>query len=282
MKSTNKIALITGGTNGIGKETAFRLALEGINVTIVGQTPEKCILISEQLQTKSGNQVDWIAADLSTMNGIESTARTFQEQHSNLHVLINNAGAFFNHRIITEDGFEKTFALNYLNYFYLTHLLMNMIQESSPARIVNVSSMAHSGMRSFDFDNLQGDKHYFMGWDAYSRSKLCNLYFTYELSRKLSSTDITVNALHPGYIATGFASNNGPIFRIITSVGAKLFAMKPESGAKTIIYLAISPEIEGVSGKYFRNSIAIRSSPLSYDTTIASKLWQTSLKMITK
>jgi len=281
MASTNKTALITGGTNGIGKETAFSLSRKGINVTIVGQTSEKCILVSEQIQASTGNRVEWIAADLSTLNGIEYAATTFKEQHSNLHILINNAGAFFNQRILTEDGYEKTFALNHLNYFYLTHLLMDLISESTPARIINVSSMAHTGIKVFDFDNLKGEKHFF-GWDAYSLSKLCNLFFTYELSRMLSDTDITVNALHPGYVATGFATNNGPIFKLFTSIGAKLFAKKPERGAETTIYLALSPEVEGVSGKYFSNSIAIRSSHLSYDKTIASRLWQTSLNMITK
>jgi len=279
MASINKTALVTGGTNGIGKETAHKLSLKGINVTIVGQTPEKCIIVSEQIQSSTGNRVEWIAADLSTLIGIKFTATTFREKHSKLHILINNAGAFFNRRKLTEDGYEKTFALNHLNYFYLTHLLMDLIRDSSPARIVNVSSMAHAGIKVFDLDNLQGEKH-FIGWDAYSRSKLCNIFFTYELSRILSGTTITVNALHPGYVASGFATNNGPIFKVFTSLGAKLFAKKPERGAETSIFLALSQEVEGVSGKYFSNSIAVKSSPLSYDKTIASRLWQTSLNLI--
>jgi len=281
MKRSNKIALISGGTNGIGKETALRLSLEGIYVTIIGQTAEKCSLVTEQIQKITGNQVEWIAADLSTLKGIETTARTFQNKRSNLHILINNAGAFFSQRIITEDGYEKTFALNHLNYFYLTHLLLNCIRESSPARIVNVSSMAHSGVKILDFDNLQGEKH-FSGWDAYSRSKLCNLFFTYELSRRLSDKKITVNALHPGYVATGFASNNGPVYKLITTIGANLFAKKPERGAETSIHLAISPIVEGVSGNYFRKSIPVKSSSLSYDKMIALKLWQASLEMVSR
>lgn len=274
-----KTALITGGTNGIGKETARELSQIGTNVTIVGQTKEKCLRISAQLGEETGNQVDWIAEDLSSLNGIRNTASKFKEKYSKLDILINNAGAYFNKKIITTDGFEKTFALNHLNYFYLTYLLMDLLRDNPSARIINVSSMAHSGIRVFDFENLQGEKKY-LGWEAYSKSKLCNLYFTYELSRLLKGTSITVNALHPGYVATGFANNNGPIYKVLTTLGAKLIARKPERGVETIIYLAISQEVENISGKYFNNLIAVSSSSLSYDQSIAERLWKTSLEMV--
>ena len=281
MDSMIKTALITGGTNGIGKATALELSLAGINVTIVGQSPEKCNLVSEQIQESSGNRVDWIAADLSTLNGIAYATDEFRKMHSLLHILINNAGAFFNHCIITEDGYEKTFALNHLNYFLTTYLLLDLIKNSPNARIINVSSIAHASVKEFDFDNLQGDKHFF-GWDAYSRSKLCNLFFSYELARILSDTNITVNALHPGYVASGFATNNGPFFKKFTTLGAKLFAKRPKFAAETIIHLALSPKVEGITGKYFRDCNESKSSPLSYDKSIASRLWQTSLKMTAK
>lgn len=279
MNSIQKTALITGGTNGIGRETAFELSQQGIKVTIVGQSKEKCMFVSNQIEAATGNQVNWINTNLSTLEGIKYAATKFKEKNSKLHILINNAGAYFNHRILTVDGFEKTFALNHLNYFFLTNLLVDKLKESQPTRIINVSSMAHAGINVFDFDNLQGEKR-FRGWEAYSRSKLCNIFFTYELSRILSETTITVNALHPGYVATGFASNNGPIYKMLTSIGAKFLAKKPELGVETIIHLAISAKVEGISGKYFRNSIPIRSSNLSYDRTIAARLWQISLELV--
>jgi retinol dehydrogenase-12 len=279
MTSIFQTALITGGTNGIGKETARELSQKGINVTIVGQTKEKCIRVSTQLREETGNQVDWISEDLSSLEGVKNTALIFKEKYSKLDILINNAGAYFNKKIITIDGFEKTFALNHLNYFYLTYLLMDLLRDNPSARIINVSSMAHAGIRVFDFENLQGEKKY-LGWEAYSKSKLCNLFFTYELSRLLEGTNITVNALHPGYVATGFANNNGPLYKVLTSLGAKLIARKPERGVETIIFLAISPEVKNISGKYFSNFIAVRSSHLSYDRSIAERLWKTSLELV--
>jgi NAD(P)-dependent dehydrogenase (short-subunit alcohol dehydrogenase family) len=274
-----KSVLITGGTSGIGKATAYELSRLGYNVTIVGQTVDKCTTVAETITHFTENSVQWIASDLSTLDGIRSTAVIFMQRNIELHILINNAGAFFNQRIITKDGFEKTFALNHLYFFYLTHLLLDQIKSSQSARIINVSSMAHASIRKLDFDNLQGEK-YFSGWEAYSRSKLCDLLFTYELSQRFSENYITVNALHPGYVGTNFELNNGLVFKVFTSLGAKLLARKSEHGAQTCIYLATSTEVDGISGKYFFDCPEARSSDLSKNKTVREKLWQVSLDSI--
>jgi NAD(P)-dependent dehydrogenase (short-subunit alcohol dehydrogenase family) len=182
----------------------------------------------------------------------------------------------FTRRQLTSDGYEMTFALNHLNYFLLTILLLDILKASAPARIVNVSSGAHVGA-SIDFDNLQSEKH-FSGMQAYGQSKLANVLFTYELARRLEGSGVTVNALHPGFIATGFARNNGAFYNL----GMKLigfFIRKPDQGAQTSIYLASSPQVEGLTGKYFIDCKAADSSPLSHDQALAQKLWQVSLEL---
>jgi NAD(P)-dependent dehydrogenase (short-subunit alcohol dehydrogenase family) len=183
-------------------------------------------------------------------------------------------------RILTADGYEYTFALNHLGYFLLTTLLLEVIKSSAPSRIVNVSSDAHYRAK-MNFDDLQGEERY-RGLEAYGQSKLANLLFTYELARRLEGSSVTVNAVHPGFVATGFARNNGPIYNLGTMIAGLLFGRKPEKGAETLIYLAASPEVEGVSGKFFHDCRPIQSSGLSYDRTSAEKLWQVSLEMTAK
>ena len=275
-----KTILVTGATNGIGLVTACELARMGAQVTIVSRNVEKCAAVAEAHKTETCNPVEFIGADLSTLAGIMQAAAGFKQRHKQLHVLVNNAGGYFNKRLITPDDFEMTFALNHLNYFLLTDLLLDLLKASAPARVVNVASGIHMAAK-LDFDNLQGERHY-AGYRAYGQSKLANVLFTYELARRLEGSGITVNALHPGYVDSGFALNNGFFFRVFAKLSARLFGRSPEVGAQTSIYLASSPAVEGVTGKYFADCQPVKSSPLSYDEQLAKRLWQVSQELTGK
>ena len=273
-----KTVLLTGGTNGIGLVTARELARMGAQVTIVGRNLQKCRAVVEAIDAETGSPVEFICADLSTLAGIKHTASSYVRSHPKLNVLVNNAGGVFLKRRITADGFEMTFALNHLNYFLLTNLLIDLLKISAPARVVNVASGLHRGA-TLDFDNLQGEQNY-AGFRAYGQSKLANILFTYELARRLEKSGVTVNAVHPGYVDTGLSLNNGFFFRVFAKLSARLFGRKPEVGALTSIYLASSPEVEGVTGKYFSDCKPEDSSFESYDKTTAERLWRTSLELI--
>jgi len=271
--------LITGGTTGIGYAAALELSRLGYHVTITGRDPEKCAEASLAIQSLTLNPVDWIANDLSTLSGTRLVAEKFIEQNANLHILINNAGALFMKRYLTQDGFEKTFALNYLSPFLLTTLLLDLLKKSPLSRIINVSSAAHRSIRKFEKDNLQGEKH-FSGVDAYSRSKLYNLYFTYELSSRLNTNMVTCNAVHPGFVKSNFAWNNGFIYKVFTYAGATLFGRSTSKGAETIVYLASSDAVAPISGKFYFDHKEILSSKLSYDRTQSDYLWKISNSLI--
>jgi NAD(P)-dependent dehydrogenase (short-subunit alcohol dehydrogenase family) len=276
----DKTVLVTGATNGIGLVTARELARMGAQVTIVSRNAEKCAAVAEAIKKETGNPVEFIPADLSTLAGIMQAAAGFRQCHNRLHVLVNNAGGFFNKRSVTCDGLEMTFALNHVNYFLLTNLLLEVLKDSAPARVINVASGIHMGAR-LEFDNLQGEKRY-AGFRAYGQSKLANVIFTYELARRLEESGVTVNTLHPGYVDTGLSLNNGFFFRVFARLSARLFGRKSEEGAQTSIYLASSPEVEGVTGKYFTDCKPVQSSLESYDNATAEKLWQVSLELTGK
>jgi retinol dehydrogenase 12 len=273
-----KTCLITGATSGIGLVAAGALARQGARVLLVGRNQAKCDAVTAQIRAETGNsQVESFLADLSSQQQVRELARRFRDQNSRLDVLVNNAGGIWGKRQLNTDGLEMTLAVNHLAYFLLTELLLDTLQASAPARIVNVSSEAHQ-RATIDFDDLTGERRY-GGWTQYCRSKLLNLLFTYELNRRIDGSGITVNALHPGWVATGFASNNGWRGRAI-QLAARWFALTPEQGARTIIYLASSPEVAGVSGRYFINEREARSSPASYDEDAAKRLWQISTELI--
>ena len=273
-----KTIVVTGATSGIGEVAARELAMQGAKVLVVGRNPERVqAVIDKTRQLKSDASMLPFIADLSSVNEIRRLAGEIKNSISHLDVLLNNAGAFFIAKHISADGFEMTFALNHINYFLLTNELLELLRTSTPARIINVSSIAHQGGH-INFDDLQC-LHPFNGWQAYSNSKLMNVLFTYQLAQRLRGTNITVNALHPGFVASNFGKNNvgflKPLFKII-----QMGAITPEDGAKTSIYLASSNEVDGVTGKYFIKCKAETSSKESYDSRIAEKLWTETEKLI--
>jgi NAD(P)-dependent dehydrogenase (short-subunit alcohol dehydrogenase family) len=272
-----QVCLVTGATSGIGLVTVREFAQRGADVVLVGRNPAKTDAVVAQLLAETGNpRIEALLADLSSQEQIRRLASQFRERHNRLDILVNNAGAMWLKRELTVDGLEMTFAVNHLAYFLLTHLLLDTLKASTPARIVNVSSAAH-GKATIDFDNLMGERGY-RGWQQYCRSKLMNLLFTYELDRRLAGTGVTVNALHPGWVSTGFGAKNGWRGRVL-QLAARCFAISSEKGARTILYLASSPEVAGVSGRYFVWEKAVPSSPASYDEETAQRLWQGSLQL---
>jgi NAD(P)-dependent dehydrogenase (short-subunit alcohol dehydrogenase family) len=273
-----KTVLVTGATSGIGYIASRELARQGARMVLVSRSADKCAVTAAKLKNETGNeQVEFIAADLSTHVGVQEVAHEFKKKHPRLDVLLNNAGAMFMSRQVSKDGIEMTFALNHLNYFHLTILLLDVLKASGPARIINVSSDAHRDGK-INFEDIQFQKGY-SGMKAYSQSKLANVLFTYELARKLEGTKVTANALHPGFVDTGFGKNNGGLVSLAMNL-LKPMQRKVDEGALTSIYLASSPEVEGVSGKYFTDCKAVPSAPVSYQKATAEKLWQVSLEMM--
>jgi retinol dehydrogenase 12 len=265
-----KTVVVTGATSGIGEVTARELAMMGARVWIVGRNPEKTKKTADTINQLGSGQAVPLVGDLSKKADIRRLAKEIQQQADHLDVLVNNAGAFFVRRDVSADGFEMSFALNHMNYFLLTNLLLDLLKSSTPARIVSVSSMAHAAGQ-VNFDDLQAERH-FSGWQTYSNTKLMNVLFTYELSRKLEGTGVTANVLHPGFVASNFGKSNGGILRPLFAL-SQVAAISPEEGAQTSIYLASSPEVQGVTGKYFTKCKSVKSAPASYDTQVAAKLW---------
>jgi NAD(P)-dependent dehydrogenase (short-subunit alcohol dehydrogenase family) len=273
----NKTCLITGATDGIGYMTAQALAQQGATVIIVGRNQNKCETTVSNIKQQTGNHnVEYMVADLSSIKDIYRLAPEFLSRHQRLDVLVNNVGAIFMSRQESVDGLEMTFALNHVSYFLVTHLLLDMLRASAPARIVNVSSMAHKYTK-INFDNLQGQRKY-SGMEIYSQSKLANILFTYELARRLEGTGITANALHPGVVSSNFAMNNGFQGRVMRKA-MDVASINVTEGAQTSVYLATSPEVEGITGKYFDNCKPVPSSKYSYDVEAARRLWDISITM---
>jgi NAD(P)-dependent dehydrogenase (short-subunit alcohol dehydrogenase family) len=271
-----KTILISGATNGIGKQSALELAKMGAQIVIIGRNKAKTEETLREIQSSSGNKdVHALIADLSSMAEVRRVADDFKKQYARLDVLLNNAGGFFSERQESVDGYEMTFALNHLSYFLLTHLLLDRLKANAPSRIVSVSSEAHM-MSPLNFDDLQSKQSYGMaGFRPYGQSKLMNVMFTYELARRLAGTGVTANALHPGAVNTGFGKNNRGLMNVAMKIFT-FFAIKVEDGAKTSVYLASSPEVEGVTGKYFDKCKQKQSSQVSYDEAAQKRLWEIS------
>lgn len=273
----NKVCLVTGATNGIGKVTALELARRGATVVLAGRSAAKTDAVVAEIKARSGNDhVEGLVADLSTQAGVRALADAFKARYNRLDVLVNNAGAIFNERRESADGIEMTFALNHLSYFLLTHLLLDVLKASAPARIVNVSSNAHMGS-GINFDDLEFKRGY-MNFRAYAQSKLANILFTTELARRLQGTGVTANALHPGFVSSGFGRNDGSLMNIGMML-MRPFQISPEKGAETTIYLATSPEVEGVTGGYFSKRKPARTSSAARDQAAAERLWAISEQM---
>jgi retinol dehydrogenase 14 len=268
-----RVCVLTGPTRGIGRAVAEGLARLGATLVLIARDKKAGEQVSNQIAGSWGTHPDLALADLSSQASIREAAAAIRSRHPRVHVLINNAGVITRRREATVDGFERQFAVNHLAYFLLTNLLLDSLLAGAPSRIINVSSGAHSGGQ-IDFDDLQGT-HGYRGSRAYSQSKLANILFTYELARRLQGTGVTANCLHPGVIGTKLLAD----YMGVPYVGgalARTFGASPEEGAQTVIYLAASPEVEGVSGRYFERKRPRRSSRESYDEAAARRLWEIS------
>jgi NAD(P)-dependent dehydrogenase (short-subunit alcohol dehydrogenase family) len=274
--------VITGGNAGIGKETAVGLARAGMHVVITSRDRSRGSAALEEIRTRSDSDaVEMMELDLADFGSIRRFADDFLAEHDRLDVLVNNAGLMQLHRNETVDGFETSFGVNHLGHFLMTQLLLDRIRVSGPSRIVVVSSHAHKGARKgLDFDDLQSERHY-TGYGAYRRSKLANIYFTRELARRLQGTDVTANALHPGFVASRFArdGDSGRMGEIAMVMG-RPFAISPEKGARTSIYLATSPDVADVTGGYFYKCRPSTPTKIALDDEAARRLWAVSEELV--
>ncbi|MDA4136087.1 MAG: SDR family oxidoreductase [Thaumarchaeota archaeon] len=274
-----KTCMITGANSGIGKAAAAGLAKMGAKIAMVCRDAGRGEEARTEILRASGarsEDVSLMIADLASLESVRRLASEFLQTKQPLHVLMNNAGLILGKRTVTKDGLETTFEVNYLSHFLLTGLLLGTMKASAPSRIINVSSDAHTGGH-IDFEDLQEEKSY-GGLRSYSQSKLAQVLFTFELAKKLQGTGVTVNAVHPGVVATNWATRSAGLL----SIGIKLahpFMMGAEKGADTLVYLASSPEVADVTGKYFTKRKAVPSSKDSMDEPDAKKLWDVSLKL---
>ena len=274
-----KTVLITGGTGGIGRAAAIGLASLGARVGITGRDQVRAEAAAAAIVRESGNPaVDVFVADMSSQAEVRRLAGDVLAAYPRLDVLLNNVGGFWAHRHLTADGLEHTFALNHLAPFLLTNLLLDRLMASAPARVVTISSDAHS-MGRILFDDLMGERKY-SGQEAYNQSKLANVMFTYELARRVEGSGVTATVLHPGMTSTAFGAEDtargwGPVIAVL-----RLFMKSPARGAVTPVYLASSREAEGLSGQYFADRKARRSHSSSYDSATAARLWQISAGLV--
>ncbi|MGA7966967.1 MAG: SDR family oxidoreductase [Gammaproteobacteria bacterium] len=264
--------LVTGATSGIGYEAAVVFATAGARTVIIGRNPDKTDAVLAEIKERSGSDaVDALLCDFSSQAAIRRLAQTVLDRYPRLDVLVNNAGTVHTQRTLTDDGIEATFAVNHLGYFLLTHLLLDRLVASAPARIVNVASTVHY-RGTLDFDDLGFEQGYAI-MKAYARSKLANVLFTRELAKRLEGRGVTVNALHPGVVAThiwdGAPSWTQPLF----TLAKRIFMATPAQGAETIVYLATYPDVAEASGLYFEKNRPKEPSKLARDSKIAERLW---------
>lgn len=280
---TGRVCLVTGATMGIGKEAARALNHMGAEVVIAARDEAR----AKQTVAEIGGTTSYVLCDFASLASIRAMCAEVRDRHPKIHVLLNNAGAIFAKRDTTVDGHERTFAVNHLGYFLTTTLLLDrLIASAEPgrtARIVNVASAAHAGARGgLDFGDLMSERSYGAGIDAYNKTKLANIMFTYELARRVAGSPVTANCLHPGVIASGFGKNVPGLMKFLVGIAAP-FLWTVEKGSRTSVKLASSPEVEGVSGKYFdEKGRERRSSKVSYDEAAQKRLWAESERLVAK
>ena len=274
-----KLCVVTGASSGIGLETARGLCAAGARVVMVGRNAEKTEAAAAEVRNGAPGSADVVLGDLASLRSTHDLGEAILDRYARIDVFISNAGVYRVRRQETVDGYEETFAVNHLAAFTLTNLLLDRLKESAPSRIVVVASDAHYGS-TLDFDDLQSRRNY-RSMRVYSRSKLSNVMFTYALARRLEGSGVTANSLHPGFVATSLGSGNRipvkPFMWLFRLTGR---AISVRSGAETPIYLATSPDVEGVHGKYFDNSREKMSSPPSYDEDAQERLWQVSEDLV--
>lgn len=276
----SKTILLTGATSGIGYEAAIVLAREGHTVVMVGRDEAKTKKCVDEVKQKSGSsKVDFLLCDFSSQASVRALADAYRAKYDRLDVLVNNAGTVNEHRTLTKDGIEATFAVNHLGYFLLTNLLLDLVVKSAPSRIVVTSSTGHY-RGTMDLDDLGFEKGGYSIMGAYTRSKLANVLMTFSLAKQLKDKNVTVNAMHPGAVATNIWSRAPGWSKPILSIVGALAFISPEKGAKTITYLATSPEVEGKTGLYFEKNKPKTPAKLARDEALAEKLWEKSKALV--
>ena len=271
MKLEGKTCVITGATSGIGEVAAVRLAAMGVRLVVIARDRARGEVLLRRLRARAPGAAHRVLyADLMRVADVKRVAAEIAAAEPRIDILINNAGALFSFRRLTAEGLERTFALNHLAYFVLTHGLREPLLAAAPSRVINTASAAHQSAQ-LDFADLQFAKAY-NGVSAYQRSKLCNILFTRELARRWTGAGVTVNCLHPGFVASRFGRESGGLLPLVLRA-AQLFAISPEEGAETIVYLASSPEVAEVTGRYFFKCRAIAPAPQAEDDSAAARLW---------
>ena len=271
--------IITGATDGIGKQTAIELSKLDYNLILVGRNKEKCELINQEIKSKYNNaSIKFFYADLSLISNVNNLANEIKKEYKSIDILINNVGAYFSNYKKTSENLERTFALNHLSYFALTKSLIDIFNYKRGSKVINVASAAHFRAK-LNIDDIQMENKY-KGWTAYCNSKLMNILFTYEADKRYKEKNITFNCLHPGFVNTNFGDNNKGLGKNILSIGKKLIALNVQNGAKTSVHLASSDAVKNISGKYFDKSKVAKSSKISHSDYFQKKLWTHSKEII--
>ena len=274
-----RVCVLTGATQGIGRAAAESLLTTGVELVLVSRDLTRLQTLASDLRLRAPEaKVGVVAGDLSRMLEVRRVGAEIRARHHKVDLLLNNAGAVFARREVTVEGLEKTFALNHLAYFLLTQELLPVLREAPAARVVNVASDAHRPAR-LDLDDLQYERTPYSAFGAYGRTKLMNILFTREQARRVEGSPITVNAMHPGFVRSGFGQNNPGFFGGIIALGQVLFARTPQRGARTLVWLATSPEVAGVSGKYFVDEHEATPSAAARDDATAHRLWEESERL---